>query len=366
MSDKPIYVTEPFLPPLEEFIPYLEEIWESKRLTNNGPMHERLEEALCEYLGVPEIALCNNGTTALILALKALDITGEVITTPFTFIATSHSLKWQGIAPVFVDIDPDTLNIDVTKIEAAITHKTSAILAVHCYGNPCDVEAIKKIATKHGLKVIYDAAHAFGVKDTEGSILRHGDLSAVSFHATKVFSTFEGGAIICPDKETKEKIKELKNFGIIDEITVKEVGINGKMAEINAAFGLLQLKHIKHNISKRKAISDYYDFSLESINGITPICFQNLHSRNYSYYPVLVEKPYPLDRDQLYQRLKSESIMSRRYFYPLVTEQSMYKDERKLNFATEAARKILCLPLHDRLCDKSKEKIINTIRSQLK
>ncbi|WP_249977493.1 DegT/DnrJ/EryC1/StrS family aminotransferase [Vreelandella olivaria] len=372
MSDKPIYVTEPFLPPLEEFIPYLEEIWESKRLTNNGPMHEKLEDALCEYLGVPEIALFNNGTIALLTALKALHITGEVITTPFTFIATSHALTWNGLTPIFVDIDPNTFNIDPSKIEAAITPRTTAILPVHCFGNPCDVEAIQEIADKYNLKVIYDAAHAFGVEDKGGSILRHGNLSAVSFHATKVFNTFEGGAIICHDKKTKQHIKSLKNFGIVDEVTVVAAGINGKMGEVNAAFGLLQLKYIEKAIARRKTADQFYRDKLKNINGISTIDFSSQNKGNSSYFPIIVEDSYSLTRDELFKKLQEHKIMARRYFYPLVTDQPMYRqsNSRKSgvsNFpvSTMIAKKIMCLPIHDQLNIYNQEKILNLIKGEL-
>jgi len=237
LENKPIYVTQPHLPPLAEFIPYLEKIWNSKILTNGGPFHQRLEKALCEYLGVEHIALFSNGTLALVTALQALRVTGEVITTPYSFVATAHSLLWNGIKPVFVDIDRKTLNMDPAKIEAAITPQTTAIMPVHCYGHPCDVEAIQKIADNYNLRLIYDAAHAFGVEDDGGSVLRHGDLSVISFHATKVFNTFEGGAIVCPDAKTKQRIDHLKNFGFVDEVTVVAPGINGKMIELNAAPG---------------------------------------------------------------------------------------------------------------------------------
>ena len=242
--NKAIYVTQPDLPPLAEFIPYLQKIWDSKILTNGGPFHQQLEQALCDHLGVKHLALFTNGTIALVTALQALRITGEVITTPYSFVATAHSLLWNGIKPVFVDIDPQTLNLDPAKIEAAITPQTTAILPVHVYGHPCDVEAIQRVADKHNLRVIYDAAHAFGVQCHCGSVLNHGDLSVLSFHATKVFNTFEGGAIVCPDAETKKHIDQLKNFGFVDEVTVVAPGINGKMSEVNAAFGLLQLDHI--------------------------------------------------------------------------------------------------------------------------
>src|SRR5690554_4613939 len=257
-----INVTQPYLPPLQEFTPYLEQIWKNKWLTNNGPFHQQLEAALCDYLQVPFISVFSNGTLALLTALQALDIKGEVITTPYSFVATAHSLLWNDITPVFVDIDPVTLNLDPSKIEAAITPNTTAIMPVHCYGNPCDVDAIQAIADNYNLKVIYDAAHSFAVRDSGGSILRHGDLSVLSFHATKVFNTFEGGAIICPDGKTKKRIDQLKNFGFVDEVTVVASGINGKMSEINAAFGLLQLKHIEQALEQRKAIAERYTAAL--------------------------------------------------------------------------------------------------------
>src|SRR5664280_642106 len=265
----PIYVTQPLLPPLEEFIPYLQEIWDNKILTNGGPFHQQLEQALCDYLGCKHLALFTNGTLALVTALQALRITGDVITTPFSFVATAHSLLWNGIKPVFVDIDPETFNLDPEKIEAAITPHTTAIMPVHVYGKPCDVEKIQKIADTYGLKVIYDAAHAFGVNYKGESLLKHGDLSILSFHATKVFNTFEGGAIICPDAKTKKRIDDLKNFGFADEVTVIAPGINGKMNEVQAAFGLLQLKYIDHAIARRQAIDARYRDLLSEVVGIT-------------------------------------------------------------------------------------------------
>ncbi|UTW14262.1 DegT/DnrJ/EryC1/StrS family aminotransferase [Marinobacterium rhizophilum] len=366
MSDKPIYVTEPYLPSLEEFIPYLEEIWESKRLTNGGPMHGKLEQALCEYLGVPEIALFNSGTVALLTALQALRITGEVITTPYSFVATSHSLLWNGIKPVFVDIDPKTLNIDPKKIEAAITSQTTAILPVHCYGTPCDVESIQKIADNYNLRVIYDAAHAFGVQDSGGSILRHGDLSTLSFHATKVFNTFEGGAIVCPDAKTKQHINNLKNFGILDEVTVVAPGINGKMSEVNAAFGLLQLQHIDHVIERRREIDQTYRQYLKDIPGIRFLEKVGKSLSNYSYFPILIEPEYPISRDQLYFKLKNNHVHTRRYFYPLISEFSMYRDlisaqPANLPVASYISRRILCLPIYPTLEKKDQEHIIEFI-----
>lgn len=367
MSKKNIYVTQPYLPPLEEFLPYLEEIWQNKILTNGGPFHQRLEKTLCEYLGVDHIALFTNGTIALVTALQALRITGEVITTPYSFVATSHSLLWNGIKPVFVDIDPNTLNIDPRKIEAAITPQTTAIMPVHCYGHPCDIKAIQKIADIYNLKVIYDAAHAFGVQDEGGSILRHGDLSVLSFHATKVFNTFEGGAIVCPNAETKQRIDYLKNFGFVDELTVVAPGINGKMSELNAAMGLLQLRHIPEILSRRKRIDQIYRRQLKDIKGIRCIQESGQAIANYSYFPILIDTDYPLTRDELYQKLKAQGIFSRRYFYPLISEFSMYRGlpsshRDNLPMATDAAYKVLCLPIYPDIDDNDLSRIIDLIK----
>lgn len=351
IDPKQIYVTQPYLPPLDEFIPYLEKIWESRQLTNNGPFHQQLEQALSEYLGVEHIALFTNGTIALITALQSLRITGEVITTPYSFVATSHSLLWNGIKPVFVDIDRNTLNLDPTKIEAAITPQTTAILPVHCYGRPCNVEAIQKIADSYNLKVIYDAAHAFGVRDAGGSVLRHGDLSVLSFHATKVFNTFEGGAIVCPDARIKTRIDHLKNFGHVNEVSVVAPGINGKMSEINAAFGLLQLKHIDKALARRKEIDAAYRERLEGVAGIQCMQADQEKISNFAYFPILVEADYPISRDDLHQKLKDNGIHPRRYFYPLIPDFSMYRGlpsarPDNLPVAVSAARKILCLPIY--------------------
>lgn len=324
-AEKMIYVTQPFLPPLEEFIPYLEKIWASKWLTNVGPFHEQLEAELCEYLGVEHIALFTNGTIALITALQALRITGEVITTPYSFVATAHSLLWNGIKPVFVDVDPNTLNLDPAKIEAAITPQTAAIMPVHCYGHPCDTKAIQKIADNYNLKVIYDAAHAFGVQDGQGSILRHGDLSVLSFHATKVFTTFEGGAIVCPDAKTKVRVDQLKNFGHVGEVTVVAPGINGKMSEFNAALGLLQLKYIDQALARRKKIDADYRERLKGEKGIHCIGDSGEKVANYAYFPILVGPDYPISRDDLYEKLKANNIHPRRYFYPLISDFPMYR-----------------------------------------
>jgi len=367
MSDKPIYVTQANLPPLEEFLPYLEKIWDCKRLTNNGPFHRQLEKALCEYLGVEHIALFANGTLALVTALQALRVTGEVITTPYSFIATAHSLLWNGIKPVFVDIDPDTFNLDADKIEAAITPQTTAILPVHCYGYPCDVDRIQKIADTYGLKVIYDAAHAFGVQDQGGSVLRYGNLSILSFHATKVFTTFEGGAIVCPDAETKQRIDYLKNFGIADEVTVIAPGINGKMNEIQAAIGILQLRHVDQAIAKRKEIDHHYRQGLKGIDGLSIPAEPCSARHNFSYFPVLIDPDYPLPRDAVYEKLKSQGIFSRRYFYPLITEFSMYRElpsanPGNLTQAVKTAQQVLCLPIYPDLQNEDQMHIIDMLR----
>jgi dTDP-4-amino-4,6-dideoxygalactose transaminase len=364
-----IYVTQPFLPNLTEFIPYLEQIWESKWLTNGGPYHQELEKKLAEYLGIAHLALFTNGTIALVTALQTLRITGEVITTPYSFVATAHSLFWNSITPVFVDIDPITLNLNPDRIEQAITPKTTAIMPVHCYGNPCDVEKIQKIADTYGLKVIYDAAHAFGVEFKESSILNHGDLSVLSFHATKVFNTFEGGAIVCQDAKTKQRIDYLKNFGFADEVTIMAPGINGKMSEINAAFGLLQLKHVDVAIERRRRINDLYREQLSEVKGITCLQIPSNTVRNFSYFPILVENDYPLSRDGLYSKLKESNIHARRYFYPLISSMPMYRglasaNQKNLPVAESIAMRILCLPIYPNLLAEEQSRIIDAIREQ--
>lgn len=370
LSPSPVYVTQPFLPPLEEFLPSLEQIWKSKWLTNNGPFHQQLEQALCDYLGVPHISLFANGTLALVTALQALRITGEVITTPYSFVATSHALLWNGIKPVFVDIDPHTLNLDPTKIEAAITPYTTAIMTVHCYGHPCDVEAIQHIADNYNLKVIHDAAHAFGVQDREGSILRHGDLSILSFHATKVFNTFEGGAIICPDAKTKSRIDNLKNFGFVDEVTVVASGINGKMSEFNAALGLLQLQYIDRVLAQQQMVATAYCDLLLGVKGIRCLHETDTHNTNHAYFPILVETDYPLSRDELYRKFKKNNIHPRRYFYPLISDFPMYRGmpsarRDNLPVATEIALKVLCLPIYADLSLVEIERITSIIVAEL-
>lgn len=362
----PIFVTQPYLPPLEEFLPYLHTIWDNKILTNGGPFHQQLEKALCEYLGVKYVSLFSNGTLALITALQALRITGEVITTPYSFVATAHSLLWHGNKPVFADIEPETLNLDPAKIEAAITPQTTAIMPVHCYGNPCDVIAIQKIADNYNLRVIYDACHTFGVEDHGGSVLRYGDLSCISFHATKVFNTFEGGAIVCPDAKTKQQIDHLKNFGFVDEVTVVAPGINGKMSEVNAAFGLLQLQHMGIVMQRRAEVDAVYRKGLKNVKGIRCLPQTASRTRNHSYFPIMVEADYPLSRDALYQKLKDHAINGRRYFFPLISEFSMYRGlpsaaPSNLPVATEAAQRVVCLPIYPDLKDADQRRVIELI-----
>lgn len=368
MSEPPLYVTQPYLPPLEEFVPYLERIWHSKVLTNGGPMHRELEQALGEYLGVEHIALFNNGTIALLTALQALRVTGEVITTPYSFVATAHSLLWNGIRPVFVDIDPATLNLDPARLEAAISPRTTAILPVHCYGNPCDVERIGQVADIYNLKVIYDAAHAFGVRDGGGSLLRHGDLSVLSFHATKVFNTFEGGAIVCPDARTKQRIDRLKNFGFASETTVVAPGINGKMSEVNAALGLLQLRHIDRALARRREIDGWYRELLAGVPGIRMAGKVADAVHNHAYFPVLVGPEYPQGRDALYERLKAHGVLSRRYFYPLISDFPMYRglpsaQRGNLPVAHAVAERVLCLPIYPALRREDVERVATMVRN---
>ena len=363
---KNIYVTQPLLPPLEEFQQYLEQIWESKWLTNGGPFHQELEKKLADYLGVDHLALFANGTLALVTALQTLRITGEVITTPYSFVATTHSLLWNGIKPVFVDMHPETFNLDPEKIEAAITPHTTAIMPVHVYGKPCDVEKIQKIADIYGLKVIYDAAHAFGVRYKGQSLLKHGDLSTLSFHATKVFNTFEGGAIVCPDAKTKNRIDDLKNFGYNGEVTVVAPGINAKMNELQAAFGLLQLKHIDNAIDRRREIDAQYRAQLLSVTGIScpPLPADTIY--NYAYFPILIGKEYPLSRDELNDRLRQHGIFPRRYFYPLLSEFPMYRGlpsaaQSNLPIASKVAHHVLCLPIYPALENESITRIVSII-----
>jgi dTDP-4-amino-4,6-dideoxygalactose transaminase len=363
-----ITVTRPFLPPLEEFIPYLEKIWLSKQLTNNGPFHQQLENELAEYLGVKYVSLFANATLGLVSALQALQITGEVITTPFSFVATTHALWWNRITPVFVDIEPDFLNLDPAKIEAAITSQTTAIMPVHVYGNPCKVDEIQRIADKHGLKVIYDAAHAFGVKKDGISILNYGDLSVVSFHATKVYSTIEGGAVICHTSEMKHHLDNLKNFGFRDETIVEEPGINAKLNEVQAAYGLLQLKYVDKFIERRKAITQLYRELLCDVVGLMFLPDMEGVIHGYSYFPVLIDQEkYGASRDDLYTELKKHNVFGRRYFYPLISTFEPYchlpsAQVENLPCATSAAHQVLCLPIYIELTDADVQLICSVIK----
>jgi dTDP-4-amino-4,6-dideoxygalactose transaminase len=366
---KIINVTQPFLPPLDEYVKYLEKIWESKHLTNNGPFHQQFEKELANYLGVKYLSLINNATTALLVAIKALDLSGEVITTPYSFVATAHSIMWNGLTPVFVDINPSTCNIDPVKIENAITSKTSAILPVHVYGNPCETEKIKDIANKHDLKVIYDAAHAFGVKENDKSILNEGDLSILSFHATKVFNTFEGGAIVSHTEEMKKKIDDLKNFGFQDQITVEGIGINGKMNEIQAAMGLLQLKYIDSAIDKRKKITEIYRDGLKEVNGISFLDDMEGVKHNYAYFPIFInEQEYGMSRDYLSEELVKNNIYSRKYFYPLISQFTAFinflsSKTENLPIAEKMSSKVLCLPIYPDLDYIDVKRVIEILKT---
>lgn len=362
----PIFVTEPHLPPLQEFIPYLETLWCSKRLTNGGPFHEQLEKELATYLGVQHLSLFANGTLALVTALQALRISGEVITTPYTFAATAHSLLWNNIKPVFVDVDPVTCNLAPERIEEAITPATTAILPVHCYGLPCDVNRIQQIADTYGLKVIYDAAHAFGVRQHNASILCHGDLSVLSFHATKVFNTFEGGAIICPDAKIKQRIDYLKNFGFADEVTVVAPGINGKMNEVCAAMGLMQLQHIDQALEARAAVYRRYQDALKNSAGLRLQQVPPHVTWNHAYCPLFVQADHSISRDDLYTLLKLHGIHARRYFYPLVSTFPMYRglpsaSSTHMPNAHMLAQQVLCLPIYPSLSEEEQNRVINVI-----
>jgi len=365
---KPILVTSPLLPDLQEFNSYLQEIWESKWITNNGSFHQQLEKALAEYLGVEYISVFTNGTLPLITALQALGLTkGEVITTPYSFVATTHSIWWNGLKPVFVDVEPTTGNIDPAKIEAAITENTVAIMPVHVYGQPCNNEQIDFIAKKHGLKVIYDAAHAFGVRKDGKSILNWGDMSTLSFHATKVYGTIEGGALVCHSAEMKYQIDNLKNFGFRGETTIVAPGINGKMDEVRAAFGLLNLKQVDAAIEARHKVANRYREVIDHIAGLTYLPELPNIRYNYGYFPIFVdEEKYGISRDALYEKLKANNIFGRRYFYPLISTLNPYKEypsaiASNLPVATKMADQVLCLPMHHELSNDDVEKIINSL-----
>lgn len=357
MNKSVITVTSPLLPDLDEFHGLLKEIWDSKWITNNGSFHKKLEAALCEYLKVPYVSLFTNGTLPLLTALQALRITGEVITTPYSFVATTHALWWNGIKPVFIDIDPRTGNLDPNKIEAAITPKTTAILPVHVYGKPCDIDAIQAVADKYGLKVIYDAAHAFGVEVNGESILNAGDISTLSFHATKVFNTIEGGAMIMHDAKTKQRIDYLKNFGFTGESEVVGPGINSKMDEVRSAYGLLNLKQVDAAIAARKKVAMAYRDALRNVEGITFWDDMPGVKHNYSYFPIFVDaEKYGMTRDELYFKMKDQGVWGRRYFYPLISEFSTYRglESAKLENlpqATKMAESVICLPMHHLLLE---------------
>ncbi len=368
-----ITVTQPDLPPLEEFVPYLERIWRSRWLTNGGPMHQQFEPALAAHLGVSQLALFNNATNGLLTALQLVkekrgaQSGAEVITTPYSFAATTHTIDWAGLKPVFVDVDPHTFNIDPALIEAAITPRTVAIMPVHCYGYPCDVTRIAEIGARHSLSVIYDAAHVFGVRLNGESVLKHGDLSVLSFHATKVFNSFEGGAIVCADPADKRRIDQLKNFGIVDEDTIDAAGLNGKMNEVQAAFGLLQLRYVDAAIARRLEIDRSYRQRLADIPGLRvgPVLAGVEH--NGAYFPAVIGPEFPLSRDELYRRLQTRKILARRYFYPLLSELPMYRElpsasPSNLPHATRLAQQVLCLPIHSGLTDEQVGRVVDAIR----
>lgn len=368
MEKSKITVTSPLLPPLDEFQELLKDIWNRKWITNNGYYHKELEKALCEYLKVPFISIFTNGTLPLITALQALDVKGEVITTPYSFVATTHALWWNRITPVFVDIDPETFNLNPDLIEAAITPRTTAIMPVHVYGRPCDTKRIEEIARRHGLKVIYDAAHSFGVEVDGHSILEAGDLSTLSFHATKVFNTLEGGAMIMHSAEEKQQIDYLKNFGFAGETSVVAPGINSKMDEVRAAYGLLNLKQVDTAIEARHRVALRYREALAGVEGVT-LPSQPAHVRqNYSYFPILIdEKRFGMSRDALYFKMQEENIFGRRYFYPLITDFEMYRQlptatPQNLPVATRMAQEVICLPIYHTMTSEEVERVIGQIK----
>lgn len=367
MNNSQITVTSPLLPDLKELNALMQKIWDSKWITNNGHFHRELEKQLAEYLGVPFLSLFTNGTLPLITALQAMRITGEVITSPYSFVATTHALWWNGIKPVFVDIDPKTGDMDPEKIEAAITPKTTAILPVHVYGKPCDTTAIQDIADKYGLKVLYDAAHAFGVKINNVSVLNAGDMSTLSFHATKVYNTIEGGALIMHDEKTKKHIDYLKNFGFAGETEVVVPGINSKMDEVRAAYGLLNLKQVDWAIEKRHQVAIKYREALQNVEGITFFDDMEGVKHNYSYFPIFVdEKKYGKSRDELYFQMRDKNILGRRYFYPLISTFTTYRGlesakPENLPNAIKMAQEVICLPMHHLLTDEDIQRVLECI-----
>lgn len=367
MNERPLYVTRPALPPYEQFEPLLREIWASHRLTNGGPFQERLETALADYLDVPRVSVLANGTLALMLALRALEVEGEVITSPYSFVATSHALAWSGCTPIFADIDPVSLNLDPAAVEAAITPRTRAILAVHVYGRPCDLAGLQAVATRHGLRLIYDAAHAFGVRLDEGSLLAAGDATILSFHATKVFHTFEGGAIVCRDEALKTRIDLLRNFGFKGETRVLATGLNAKMNEIQAAFGCLTLGHIDAEIAARARVAARYAEAFAPLAGLRlPTLVHGVKRHNHSYFPLFVEADFPLGRDALYTRLRDQGIFARRYFHPLISDFAMYRDApgaRHLPVARRSADVVLCLPLFGAMDDADVARVVDAVNA---
>lgn len=367
MNEKQITVTSPLLPDLEEFHALLKEIWDSKWVTNNGSFHKQLEKELAEYLKVPYISLFTNGTLPLLTALQALRITGEVITTPYSFVATTHSIWWNGCKPVFVDVDPATGNMDPDKIEAAITNKTTAIMPVHVYGKPCDTKRIKEIADKYGLKVIYDAAHAFGVEVNGESVLTAGDMSTLSFHATKVYNTLEGGALVMHDAETKKRVDYLKNFGFAGETEVVAPGINSKVDEVRAAYGILNLRQVDAAIEARHQVAVKYREALRLVEGITFMDDMPGVKHNYSYFPIFIDaEKYGMTRDELYEKMRSHNVLGRRYFYPLISTFSTYRGlesaaPKNLPNAHKMADSVICLPMHHELSAEDIHRVLELI-----
>ena len=367
ITDNQITVTSPLLPNLDEFNAMLKEIWASKWITNNGQFHKQLEKSLAEYLKVPYISLFTNGTLPLLTALQALRITGDVITTPYSFVATTHSIWWNGCRPVFVDIEEETCGIDPEKIEAAITPKTTAIMPVSCYGKPCKMNEIQAIADKYGLKVIHDAAHAFGVEVNGESWVSKGDLISLSFHATKVYNTLEGGAMVMHDEAIKKRVDFLKNFGFAGETEVVAPGINSKMDEVRAAYGLLNLKQVDEAIAKRQQVAIKYRKALRNVPGIRFFDDMAGVRHNYSYFPIFVNaEQYGMTRDELYEKMKAANVYGRRYFYPLITVFDPYKDypsasSENLPMATKIADQVICLPMHHALSEEDVERVLKVL-----
>ena len=367
MSEKQITVTSPLLPNLDEFNEMLKEIWASKWVTNMGQFHVQLEKALCQYLKVPYISLFTNGTLPLLTALQALRITGEVITTPYSFVATTHSIWWNGCKPVFVDIEEETCGIDPDKIEAAITPKTTAIMPVHCYGKPVKMKRIQEIADKYGLKVIYDAAHAFGVEVDGESVLNAGDMSTLSFHATKVYNTLEGGALVMHDETTKKRIDYLKNFGFAGETEVVAPGINSKVDEVRSAYGLLNLKQVDQAIANRQKVAKRYREALRNVPGIRFFDDMPGVRHNYSYFPIFINsEEYGKTRDQLYFEMREKNVLGRRYFFPLISTFSTYRGlpsaaSENLPVANKIANEVICLPMHHELSDEDINRVLNCV-----